>query len=391
MPKPKTAADAAIRANANFFTNTFLSQTYPQVIGKSKFGPAFRKVPSNYRRDLRGFDTHGAPLLASEFPNYVGAGPFGREGGVGMILITGAAGFIGSTSLQRCGRGARRSGHRRSSRSPFRDPPESVERLDVLDLQPGDLDEIDTIIHLASRKSIPESFTDRSLIHRNIEVDQHVLDLVTAHPIRRLIMASSCEVYGDIGGVLSETRQRRPRSPYAVGKVATELLADLTSSLTTTNICCACFFNTFGPGEGLDAVIPRFVHDAVHRGGIDIEGSGEQRRYFSYIAPVVSILERLCDSEATPAVVNVAAGEERSVLEVARELQRLIGPFDIRHVVCRPNEISGFVPDLTSLQRVVGTTAPTSFVEALRACVDYELADDHHRALSLRSRVSSAG
>lgn len=305
-----------------------------------------------------------------------------------MILVTGAAGFIGQHLVAAFrSRNVAIRAVDDFSRSPFRSPPEIVERLDVLDLRPDDLDGVDTIIHLAARKSIPESFEDRSLINRNIEVDRHVLDLVVEHPIRRLILASSCEVYGDSGGVLSEDRRPHPRSPYAVGKVATELLADLTSSLTTTEICCVRAFNTFGPGEGLDAVVPRFVHDAVHLGGITIDGGGEQRRYFSYITPVISILQRLTELAEVPPVLNVAAGEERSISEVANELQRLIGPFDIAHGRPRPNEISGFTPDLRLLHRVVGPTAPTPFIDALRACVDYELADERLEGSALRSGI----
>jgi dTDP-glucose 4,6-dehydratase/UDP-glucose 4-epimerase len=302
-----------------------------------------------------------------------------------MFLVTGAAGFIGQHLV-----GALRSRNAvvravdDFSRSPFQNPPEPVERLDVLDLRPDDLDGVDTVIHLAARKSVPESFRDRTLINRNIDVDRHVLDLVTVRPIRRLVLASSCEVYGDSGGLLSEDRRPSPRSPYAVGKVATELLADLASSLTSTEICCARLFNTFGPGEGLDAVVPRFVHDAVHRGSITIDGDGMQRRYFSDITPVVSILQRLIEQAEVPSVVNVAAGEQRSIIDVAHELQRLIGPFEIVHGHRRPNEIRGFSPDLRLLHRVVGPTTPTPFVDALRSCVDYELTAERSEGSSLR-------
>jgi dTDP-glucose 4,6-dehydratase/UDP-glucose 4-epimerase len=307
-----------------------------------------------------------------------------------MILVTGAAGFIGQHLIAalRSGNTAVRAVDDLST-SPFHNPLEAFERLDVLDLRADDLDDVDTIIHLAARKSIPESFEDRLLITRNIEVDRHVLDLVTERPIRRLILASSCEVYGDVGGVLSEDRRPHPRSPYAVGKVATELLADLTSALTTTEICCVRFFNTFGPGEGLDAVVPRFVHDAVHRGSIQIEGSGEQRRYFSFISPVVSILQRLAESTVTPSVVNVAAGEQRSVMEVAMQLQRLIGPFDITHGRPRLNEISGFTPDLRLLRRVVGPTTPTPFIDALRSCVEHEMENGRNEGRVFHPGASS--
>jgi dTDP-glucose 4,6-dehydratase/UDP-glucose 4-epimerase len=265
------------------------------------------------------------------------------------------------------------------SRSPWNHLLETVEPRSVLDLTAADLDGVDAVVHLAAHKSVPGSFLDRRQMARNVEVDRHVLELVRERQVARLLMASSCEVYGNQVGLLDEARDRMPHSPYAVGKVTTEMLAAALAPLTATEVCCIRLFNTYGPGEGLDAVVPRFVHDTIASGRVRVEGSGRQRRYFSYIEPVVDVIVRLLGADTVPPVLNVAAGHELSVLDLAELLAEIVGPFEIEHTDTRPNEIDGFVPDLSLLESVIGPTPPTAIEHGLAACLAWrrhELADE---------------
>lgn len=289
------------------------------------------------------------------------------------VLITGGAGFIGRYLAD----GLRQVGDDVHvvddlSASPWGELPGAVDVRDVRALRPSDLEGIDTIVHLAARKSVPDSFDNRSNLLDNIDVDRHVLELVRSQPVRRVLLATSCEIYGNRDVPLIEELPPHPRSPYAVGKAATELLAAAYSTLTPTELCCFRLFNTYGPGEGADAVVPRFARDALAHRQITIEGDGLQRRFFSHVDEVVAILRRLIEAPSVPGVVNVAAGEEASVLEVARIVAAEVGGVQVVHAPGRPNEINRFVPDLQRLWAATGPLDARPLAEGVHQCVAWE-------------------
>ncbi|MGC5363382.1 NAD-dependent epimerase/dehydratase family protein [Streptomyces sp. DT24] len=167
------------------------------------------------------------------------------------LLITGAAGFIGSALT-----GALRSaGHAvtavddLSVLSP-RPRPDGLHVRDVRSLTTDDLARCDTVVHLAAHKSVPRSFEVGGFEH-NVAVDRHLIHTFTASTARRLLLASSCEVYGQQTGPLAESAPHAPRSPYAAGKAATEHLAGIYRPRLGEGrqLGIVRFFNTFGPHE----------------------------------------------------------------------------------------------------------------------------------------------
>lgn len=136
------------------------------------------------------------------------------------VLITGGAGFIGSALTD----ALRLAGHTVtpldnlsvSSRRPSR---KGLVVRDVRSLTAQDLDGVDTVVHLAALKSVPASFEVGGFEH-NVAVDRHILHTFVGSTARRLLLASSCEVYGEQQGPLAESapyapapRTRRARSP----------------------------------------------------------------------------------------------------------------------------------------------------------------------------------
>jgi dTDP-glucose 4,6-dehydratase/UDP-glucose 4-epimerase len=292
----------------------------------------------------------------------------------GPILVTGAAGFIGWYLT----RALRRQGHDvlavdDLSASPWRQPLPGIAVRDVCSLEAPHLAGIRSVVHLATRKVVPTSFTDREQIIANVRVDRHVIDLIAAARPEVAILASSCEVYGAQPTPLAESAPLRPRSPYAVGKVALELLADVYRPLTPTRICVARLFNIYGPGEGLDAVVPRFVHDALVHRRLLIEGCGTQRRDLTYIDDLVAALVGLLALPVPPAVVNIGSGRSVSVLDLAARIGAAVGGVGLVHGAARTNEIPGFVADTRHLRDVLpGWRATVDLATGLARCIAWE-------------------
>ncbi|MFJ4679103.1 NAD-dependent epimerase/dehydratase family protein [Kitasatospora sp. NPDC088783] len=266
------------------------------------------------------------------------------------LLITGAAGFIGSALTT----ALRTAGHTvtalddLSVHSP-RPHPDHLLQRDVRTLTAGDLDGFHTVIHLAAHKSVPRSFEVGGFEH-NTAADRHLIHTFATSGADRLLLASSCEVYGDQRGPLAESAPHRPRSPYAAGKATTEHLADIYRPQLGPGrqIGVARFFNTYGPWEDPDAVVPAFIDAALADRPLTIEGTGTQARDLTHIDTTTAMLGRILDADQLLPVVNIGSGQATTVLDLARAVIRATGRGTITHVPPRPNEIRSFTAD-TSL------------------------------------------
>ncbi|MEU5240951.1 NAD-dependent epimerase/dehydratase family protein [Streptomyces lydicus] len=283
------------------------------------------------------------------------------------LLITGAAGFIGSALT-----GALRSdGHAVTAVDDLsvispRPQPAGLQVRDVRDLTLADLDGCDTVVHLAAHKSVPESFEVGGFEH-NVAVDRHLIHTFVASRARRLLLASSCEVYGQQSGPLAEDAPHAPRSPYAAGKAATEHLADIYRSRLQAGreLGIVRFFNTFGPHEDPDAVVPAFLDAAAADRPLTIEGDGAQARDLTHIDDAVTILTRILAGPTLLPVVNCGSGRAISVRDLAQAVIRAAGRGTVTHTTARPNEISSFTADMSLFTRVYGPAPYRPLEQAL--------------------------
>ncbi|MFZ3476022.1 NAD-dependent epimerase/dehydratase family protein [Streptomyces sp. 2.9] len=288
------------------------------------------------------------------------------------IAITGGAGFIGSALTQ----ALRIGGHtvtpvdNLSVTSRRRPSAQGLQVRDVRSLTAQDLDGVDTVVHLAALKSVPASFEVGGFEH-NVAVDRHMIHTFTHSTARRLLLASSCEVYGDQCGPLAESAPYAPRSPYAAGKVATEQLADIYRPRLENGrqLGIVRFFNTHGPQEGGDAVVPAFLDAATEDRPLMIEGDGTQARDLTYIDDAVTMLTRILDAPGLLPVVNCGSGVPVSVLDLAHAVIRAAGRGTITHTAPRLNEISSFTADQTLFTRAFGPVTRRSLDEALALSV----------------------
>ncbi|MER7952377.1 NAD-dependent epimerase/dehydratase family protein [Streptomyces sp. NPDC096079] len=283
------------------------------------------------------------------------------------ILITGGAGFIGLALTD----ALRVAGHTVTpldnlSVTSRRPSPKGLVVREVRALTPRDLDGVDTVIHLAALKSVPDSFETGNLEH-NVAVDRHILHTFVVSTARRLLMASSCEVYGEQTGPLAENAPYAARSPYAVGKVASEQLAGIYRPLLGDGrqLGIVRFFNTFGPQEGADAVVPAFLSAVTGDRPLTIQGDGTQARDLTYIDDAIAMLTRVLDGPELLPVVNLGSGRAVPVRDVADAVIRAAGRGTITHAAPRINEISSFTADLSLFTRTYGTVDRTPLDAAL--------------------------
>ncbi|WP_199931326.1 NAD-dependent epimerase/dehydratase family protein [Streptomyces sp. CB02923] len=275
------------------------------------------------------------------------------------ILITGGAGFIGGHLARALTASGEEVTVLDDLRVPPMVPPEGTGKFlekPVLALEDRDLADVRLVYHLASYKSVPRSFKQPLDYLDNVDSGRHLLSLCTDVGVPKVIVGSTCEVYGEAGTLPTpETGPLSPRSPYAASKVGLEMVARAHQRAAgAPEVGVVRFFNVYGPGERPDALVPRLCGTLLSRNELPVEGDGEQRRDFTYITDVVDRLIALADRPLAP-VVNLGSGRSSSVNDVVRILREGSPGAEVTRNASRPNEIREFRADTTLQDRLLGS------------------------------------
>lgn len=303
-------------------------------------------------------------------------------GGVGVIVVTGGCGFIGSHLVRRLAADGRpvRVLDNLSNGDPTRLPPGVEFRAgDVADPQfvrPG-IAGASAVFHLAAVASVVQSNQRWLASHRtnsggSVAVMEAIRDEA---PAACFVYASSAAVYGNLalaaGERIAESAPTRPLAPYGIDKLATELHATTAGPLFGLRSFGLRLFNVFGPGQDPDSpysgVISRFVAQAGSGGPITVHGDGEQTRDFVHVDDVVQslLLAEGAASAAAP-IANVCTGVPTSINDLAAIVagQFQPAPGTVRSQA-RPGDIRRSVGDPSLAARLLGWQAHVSLTDGL--------------------------
>ncbi|MBI1823131.1 MAG: GDP-mannose 4,6-dehydratase, partial [Nitrospirae bacterium] len=276
------------------------------------------------------------------------------------ILVTGAAGFIGSHLTERLlAHGYRILGL--DNFDPFFDPATKRNNVEIFKNHPqfsmleGDIRDIsflkeifsrypiDKIIHLAARAGVRPSIQDPSLYDEvNVRGTLNLLELSKEKQIRQFVFASSSSVYGGNKKIpFSEGDPvDSPVSPYAVTKKAGELLCYNYHHLFNIPMTCLRFFTVYGPRQRPEMAIHLFARAILEGKNLPLYGDGTTRRDFTYIEDIIDgivlALEKTFDYE----IFNLGESVSYPIMEVIQLLSKLIGkPAHIQHLPFQPGDM----------------------------------------------------
>lgn len=251
------------------------------------------------------------------------------------VLVTGAAGFIGSHTTDRLLKSGHsvtgidnfRTGHRRNLTQALTSPHFSLRELDVA--APGALDAVvaavkpDAIIHLAALVSVQESMTNPDLNYTlNIHATHLVAEAARKHGVKRIVFASSAAIYGDTSDLpIREATEKKPISPYGAAKLASEAILIGHGAAFGITVRCQRYFNVFGPRQ--DPASPYSgvisIFDRRYRDGkpVTIFGDGQQTRDFISVHDVARANVIAATKPDVPSgVANICTGRATSLLDV---------------------------------------------------------------------------
>ena len=309
------------------------------------------------------------------------------------LLVTGAAGFIGSNFVRR--------------RLEIR-PSDHIVALDLLtyagdrrnldglDLRfvegdIGDLElvervlveeEVEVVVNFAAESHNSRAVLDPGRVFRtNVLGTQTLLEAAHRRGVERFHHISTCEVYGELpldsGSAFAEESPYRPRTPYSASKAAADLAVRAyfeTFGLAVTITNCS---NNYGPRQFPEKVIPLFLTNALDDRDLPLYASGQNRREWlhadDHCRAVDLVLERGREGET----YNVGSGVERSIEEIADLLLDLTGkPESLKTIVPdRPGHDRRYLLDSSKLRSELGWQPEVSFEDGLRATVEWYAAN----------------
>jgi UDP-glucuronate 4-epimerase len=260
------------------------------------------------------------------------------------ILVTGAAGFIGSTLVDRLLQEPSHEVVGMDCFTDYYDP--ALKRANLLsinsdrftlvdrDIAGVDLtemvDQVDAIYHLAGQPGVRRSWGTEfeTYVDQNIVATQLLLEASRqAKKLTRFIYASSSSVYGDAERYpTNELDRPAPISPYGVSKLAAEHLVSLYARNFGLPAISLRFFTVYGPRQRPDMAFRRFIVDTINSIPITVYGDGTQIREYTHVNDIVRALELAQKADIEPGtVINLSGGSSISLNEVISVLERLLG------------------------------------------------------------------
>lgn len=308
------------------------------------------------------------------------------------VLVTGAAGFIGShlsEHLLESGRdvvgldsfdafydpGIKERNLRRARASDrFREVRGDVRDRDLLD----ELPDVETVVHLAALAGVRPSIEDPVRYHDvNVTGTSALLEWARSRGIRTFVFGSSSSVYGNADRVpFSESFDvGRPISPYAASKRAGELLGHTFHHLHGMTVLCLRFFTVYGPRQRPDLAIHKFARLLDRGEAIPMYGDGTSERDYTYIDDILQGLDgalEWAEGLDDPAYEIVNLGESRTI--ALRRMIRVVAEEmgvepRIRRLPMQPGDVDRTWADVSRARDLFGYEPTWDFREGVRAFV----------------------
>ncbi|TWT74067.1 NAD-dependent epimerase/dehydratase family protein [Allorhodopirellula solitaria] len=287
------------------------------------------------------------------------------------ILITGGAGNVGGSLACRLAASPRNDVvvvDNLVTGSMQKLPPPSTPNFRFIKADVNDLNDLspimtahqfDAVFHYAALVGVQRTLANPVAVLRDIDGIRNVLLLAKNTGVRRVFYASSSEVYGE-PVELPQHEQTTPlnsRLPYAIIKNLGESYFRAYHQEFGLPFNVFRFFNTYGPKQTTDFVIPKFIEAARANQDITIYGDGSQTRTFCYIDDNLDTTEEvLADESLAGETINIGSDVEVTVLELAQRIVEAVGSrSQIVHVdPLAEGDMTRRCPDITKMKRILG-------------------------------------
>jgi dTDP-glucose 4,6-dehydratase len=302
------------------------------------------------------------------------------------LLVTGAAGFIGSNFV-RYWREQHQSDHvvaydLLTYAGVRENVPEDVPFVkgDIADLELAlralDEHEVDVVVNFAAESHNSLAVLDPGLFARtNVVGTQLLLEAARRHGVERFHHVSTCEVYGDLpldsGERFREDSPYRPRTPYNASKAAADHFVRAYFETFRVPVTISNCSNNYGPFQFPEKVIPLFVTNALDDRELPLYASTQNRREWLHVLDHCRAIDLVLERGREGETYNVGSGVEKSIEEIADAVLVLTGkPASLKTIVPdRPGHDRRYLLDSEKLRGELGWRDEIPFEEGLAETV----------------------
>ncbi|MEP0845818.1 MAG: dTDP-glucose 4,6-dehydratase [Phycisphaerae bacterium] len=306
------------------------------------------------------------------------------------VLVTGAAGFIGSNLVHWLLRQRENlrvtsvdalfyAGNLANLEDLTRDDRHRFIHGNICDRQliAGLLDDgVDAIINAAAQTHVDRSLMGADeFVSSNLGGVQVQLDLLKQRPHIRFLQVSTDEVYGSRrpDDPAAETAALCPRNPYAATKAGADLLALSYHHSFGLDVVITRCCNNYGPYHYPEKVIPLFITNLLDGQKVPLYGDGLNYREWIHVDDHCAAIARVLAAGRSGEVYNITSGEGMPNVELTR---RILAALDrdesfIRHVTDRPGHDRCYLLDGSKIERELGWSAAVHFDEGLKQTVQW--------------------
>lgn len=311
-------------------------------------------------------------------------------------LVTGGAGFIGSTLSERL----LKEGNKvviidnfcdfydekikeNNIKELLKNNNFKLYRKDIRDREAlkeiFDENNINIVMHLAAMAGVRPSIENPILYQEvNCMGTQNILEEMRAHNVKNLVMASSSSVYGNCKEVpfREDMVVDFAISPYAATKKANEVMTHVYHKLFDMNVIMLRFFTVYGPKQRPDLAINKFTRLMLNGEEIPMFGDGTTSRDYTYIDDIVDGIVKSCnyvlENKNVYEILNIGNSSPVSLKEMIETIAKVLNVKpNIKQLPMQPGDVDRTYADISKAQKLIGYEPKVTFEEGIRKFVEW--------------------
>lgn len=238
----------------------------------------------------------------------------------------------------------------------------------------------DIIVHFAAETHVTRSIYDNMRFFETDVLGTQVLANAVSQnmdTVDRFIHISTSEVYGTAAGsFMDENHPLNPCSPYAAAKAGADRL--VYSYIITYNLPAVIVrpFNMYGPKQHLEKAIPRFITSCILEEDITVHGDGQSKRDFTYVDDLARALDLIIQApleKVRGEVFNVGAGRDFTMEDIARRVREIMNPqkSQVIFIGDRPGQVFRHTANADKIKRILGWEPSMNFESGLSKTINW--------------------
>ena len=237
--------------------------------------------------------------------------------------------------------------------------------------------QIDVVVHIAASAGVRPSIENPlSYVKNNIEGTVNIVEVMKENGIKKIVFASSSSIYGNCKEEIfsEDLKVSEPISPYAASKSACEQFLYTYSKLFDIQVVALRFFTVFGQRQIPDLAIRKFIDLIKENKPIPVYGDGTTIRDYTYVDDIVDGIISAINYNDTPyEIINLGGGAPVSLNQMIETIEKVLNKkATIEHLPMQLGDVNKTAADITKAKKLLNYNPKTSFKEGIIKFIEWE-------------------